>query len=240
MAHSRQGGIQKGMLHEVPVGKNGRNVDLNSKFSELAPPAFMLWFVTWRIGCIVPVHMPAGPPFSNSLAMLPRAPFGNLTWQWERQILDRDIIYKWMCKGGLSITRSDDESVRLALIEPANPSNVPLGGFIWVPPLKHPLKWFSLIQNSWPIHDDWWFTNINHQILGLPFPWAPMGSSCRSPNPAFFATLRRALSSATLNLGTGYDETLSSLSKIRMSGFDKRHWGNCGVGFSWIVQLVEL
>jgi len=26
----------------------------------------------------------------------------------------------------------------LALIEPANPSNVPLGGFIWVPPLKHP------------------------------------------------------------------------------------------------------
>lgn len=35
----------------------------------------------------------------------------------------------------------------------------------------------------------------------------------------------KTLSSATRNLGTGYDETLSDLSKIRMSGFDHRYNG---------------
>lgn len=204
-----------------------------------------LWFVTWRIGCIVPVHMPAGPPFSNSLAMLPRAPFGNLTWQWERQILDRDstVSTNGCAREGCPLQGQMMRVYVLALIEPANPSNVPLGGFIWVPPLKHPLKWFSLIQKIhglfMMIHDDSPISTIKCWAFQSGLPWAvPTGS----PNPAF-ASPRASPSSVLRNTESGH-RLRRDLERFVQDPHERlwqkalgELWGNC---FSWIVQLVEL
>ena len=95
-----------------------------------------------------------------------------------------------MCKGGLSITRSDDESVRFGTDWTCQSKQCSTWRFHLGSSFKTPLKMIQLdSKNSWPIHDDsWWFTNINHQMLGLP-KWAPMGSSYRITQPsARFAT----------------------------------------------------